>query len=326
MSEVTTPARAALRAKVRTGKEKRSPRAQWLRVPRSLTGYLLAAPALLYLLLLNLYPLLRTVQMSFINVAMASSQFVGLQHYRDLLQDPWFWNSLRVTATFTVPALIIHFLIAFGLALLLNQTWFSVTLRNFVRGALILPWVFSTAASALMWALLLHEYGPVNYVAVGVFHRSAPIAFLAESTGLALASLIAVNTWLSYPFLMIVILGGLQAISPELYEAAKVDGANARQRFRHITLPQLRSILLPIATIDMIWTFGQLDLVNLLTRGGPLRGTETVTYYLYKTAMLDGDLGYGAAIGTFMLAVLAVLTVLYVRIGSRGGEAGETSF
>ena len=145
-----------------------------------------------------------------------------------------------------------------------------------------------------MWTLLYHPFGLLNYLWVGVLGQDAPIEFLAKP-GLAMASVVAVNTWKSYPFYMIIILGGLQAIPAELYEAAKVDGASAWKRFWHVTLPQLRPILIAISTIDIITTIGHVDLIRMLTRGGPLRSTETVAYYIYKTALLDGNLGYGAA-------------------------------
>lgn len=111
-----------------------------------------------------------------------------------------------------------------------------------------------------------------------------------------------------------------------LYEAAKVDGANAWQRFRYVTLPQLRGVLIIISTVGIITTFGFFDLFKILTRGGPLRTTESVAYYIYKSALLDGNLGYGAAISVFMLIGLAVFMVVYMRLLSRGGETGETSF
>jgi multiple sugar transport system permease protein len=111
-----------------------------------------------------------------------------------------------------------------------------------------------------------------------------------------------------------------------LYEAAKVDGATVWGRFRHVTLPLLRPVLVPIAAIDIITTFGHVDLIKLLTRGGPLRTTETLAYYIYKVSMLDGRLAYGAAISSVMLIGLIVFAFTYLRALSRGGETGETSF
>lgn len=300
--------------------------APWLKLSRRMmNGYFFVGPAILFLLVVSIFPLTRTLQMSLTDVQAGQIQFVGLGHYVALLQDEWFWNSLFNVAVFTGASVILHIFIGLGLALLLNETWFNTTVRNFMRGLLILPWVFSTAASGLMWTLLYHPFGLLNYLWVGVLGQDAPIEFLAKS-GLAMASVVAVNTWKSYPFYMIIILGGLQGIPAELYEAAKVDGANAWKRFWHITLPQLRPILIAISTIDIITTFGHVDLIRMLTKGGPLRTTETVAYYIYKTALLDGNLGYGAAISTLMLAILAILIIAYLRLLSRGSEAGETNF
>jgi multiple sugar transport system permease protein len=241
------------------------------------------------------------------------------------MQDPWFWNSLKNISVFTATSVILHLLVGLVFALLLNERWFSIPLRNFMRGVLILPWVFSTAASGLMWSLLYHPFGLLNYFVVGILGQPKPIEFLS-TPAMAMASIIAVNTWKSYPFYMIIILGGLQVIPPELYEAAKVDGASAWQRFRYITLPQLRPVLIAISIIDIITTAGHVDLIKILTRGGPLRSTETVAYYIYNVALLDGNLGYGAAISTLMLIMLTILIVIYLKIVSRGGQTGETSF
>ncbi len=290
-----------------------------------MNGYFFVGPAILFFLFVSVFPLLRTLQMSLVDVEAGVPKFVGIRHYTDLVQDPWFWNSLRNVLVFTISSVILHISIGMGLALLLNEEWFNTTLRNFMRGLLILPWVFSTASSGLMWTLLYHPFGLLNYMWVGLLNQEAPIEFLAKP-GLAMASVVAVNTWKSYPFYMIIILGGLQAIPAEIYEAAKVDGANAWKRFWHVTLPQLRPILIAISTIDIITTVGHVDLIRMLTRGGPLRSTETVAYYIYKTALLDGNLGYGAAVSTLMLIMLAILIIIYLRVLSQGGDAGETSF
>ena len=294
-------------------------------LPREMYGFLFVGPAILFFVLVSIFPLLRTFQMSLIDVEAGIPLFVGIRHYAELVQDPWFWSSLTNAFVFTVASVILHIFIGMVLAILLNETWFSTTLRNIMRGLLILPWVFSTASAGLMWTLLYHPFGLLNYLWVGLLGQEMPIEFLAKP-GLAMASVVAVNTWKAYPFYMIIILGGLQAIPPELYEAAKVDGANAGRRFWHVTLPQLRPILIAISTIDIITTVGHVDLIRMLTRGGPLRSTETVAYYIYKTALLDGNLGYGAAVSTLMLIMVAILIIVYLRLVSRGSESGETSF
>jgi multiple sugar transport system permease protein len=295
------------------------------RILRFLTRYTFVVPALLYLLVTSIYPLFYTLQLSLMDVEQGNWYFVGGQHYIELFEDPWFWNSLKTISLFAIVNTVLHLSMGMIFALLLNENWFSITLRNIMRGILLLPWVFSTAAAGLMWSLLYHPFGLFNYVTTALMHRPTPIEFLGDPN-VALWSIVAVSAWKWYPFYMLIILGGLQTIPLELYEAAKVDGANVWHRFRHITLPQLRPILIAISALDIITTFSHVDLFKMMTRGGPLRSTESVAYYIYKVALLDGNLGYGAAISTIMLVGLAFFMVIYLRLLSRGAETGETSF
>lgn len=287
-------------------------------------GYLFIAPVVIYLLALGVYPLITTIYMGFMEPHAGGWRFVGLGHYVRTLADPWFWNSVKVTALFTLMTVVLHLGIALSLALLLNADWFSTRLRNIMRGLLILPWVFSTAAAGLMWSLLYHPFGVVNYALLKM-GAQRPIEFLG-TPGVALAALIAVNVWKSFPLYMILVLGGLQSIPHELYEAARVDGAGGWQRFRYVTLPQLRGVLVAVTSIDLITTVGHVDLVRILTTGGPFRTTETSAFYIYKTALLDGHLGYGSAMSTLMLIMLGVVTYVYVKTASRGADSGETRF
>ncbi len=294
-------------------------RIKFFKVNRSWIGYFFIAPAMIYLFIVTIYPLFYTLQISFTDVDAGRWHFVGFNHYIALLKDRWFWNSLRAITIFTIGSTILHLFIGLIFAVLLNEHWFSNVLRNITRGLLILPWLFSTAASALMWSLLFHPFGLLNFLAQDIFGLAKPLVFF-ETPSIAMSSLIIVNTWKSYPFYMITILGGLQSIPVEHYEAAKIDGANGWQRFTRITLPQLRPILIAASTIDIITTFGHIDLIKMLTKGGPFRTTETTAYYLFKTALLDGNLGYGSAIGSLMLIILIVFTMVYLRIVSRGGQ------
>lgn len=280
---------------------------------KDIEGYLFVAPAMLFLLLVSIYPLLDVIILSFTRIKDGERLFAGLSHYVDLLSDIWFWKALWTTFIFTTASTILHLLIGLGIALLLNSDWKSNGLRNFFRGLLILPWVFSTAASALMWALLMHPFGLVNYITMSVFNLDKPIEFLS-STASALTVLIVVNTWKYYPFYMISILGALQSIPTSLYDAAKVDGAGSWQQFWRITIPQIKGVLIVISTFDIITTFGHIDFINMLTRGGPYRTTETISYYIYKTAFLDGHMGYGAAISVVMLVMLTFLTIGYLKL------------
>jgi multiple sugar transport system permease protein len=289
------------------------------RFPRYAAGYAFVAPLLVYLAGTAVYPILNVVGMSVRDVAAGHWYFAGFAVYQQVLRDPIFWNAFRNTSIFTVASTVAHLALGMAFALLLHQVWFSRALRNVARGALILPWVFSTAAAGLMWSLLYHPFGLLNYLAVGILGRPQPLEFLGDPK-IALASVIAVNVWKSYPFYMVAILGELQMIPVDLFDAAKVDGAGGWQRFSHVTLPQLRGVLIAISTIDIITTFGHVDLINILTRGGPGRATETVAFHVYRTALLDGNLPKGSAISTIMLIVLALFTWFYLRVLARRGS------
>lgn len=289
------------------------------RLPRYVTGYLFVAPVVLYLIVTAIYPILTVIAMGLQDVTAGRWHFVGAAHYGFALHDPIFWNAVWNTCIFTVASVALQLSFGLAFALLLHEAWFSRAVRNTMRGALILPWVFSTAAAALMWSLLYDPYGLFNYLAVGVLHWARPVEFLGDPR-IALGSIIAVNTWKSYPFYMIALLGALQTIPMELYDAAKVDGAGPWQRFRSVTLPQLRGVLVALSTVDLITTFGHVDLVNMLTQGGPGRATETVAFYVYRTALLDGDLAKGAATSTIMLVLLTLMTQAYLRAVARRGE------
>ena len=299
----------------------------WRSVHRTtLIGYAFVAPALIYLLCTSIYPILDIAGMSVSDVNGGVRTFVGLRQYDAAVRDTELWSSVRTTAIFTVSSVLLHLAVGLTIALLLNEAWFSTGLRNLCRGLLILPWVFSSAAAGLMWSLLYHPFGLFNYLAIGVFGRAAPLQFLGDAH-FALWSVVAVNAWKSYPFYMIAILGGLQGIAIELYEAAKVDGAGRWQRFWRITVPQLRPVLVAISTVDLITTFGHVDLINMLTRGGPGVSTETIAYYTYRVALVDGKLNYGAALSMLMLLLLTVVTIFYLRMmARRAGADNEAGF
>ncbi|MGH2458035.1 MAG: carbohydrate ABC transporter permease [Chloroflexota bacterium] len=292
---------------------------------RWVTGYLLVAPPVLYLFALSIFPLIYTLRLSVMDQNQGTWVFVGLSNYATTLADPWFWADLLNSAEFTIPSVVLHLAIGLALAVMVNRVWFSISLRNLVRGLLILPWIFSTAAAALIWSLMFHPFGIFNWIGLSILHLPQAIDFLG-TPGLAMASLVLVNTWKSYPFYMLAILGSLQSIPIELYEAAKVDGANAWGQFRFITLPQLRTILAAISTIDIISTFGHVDLMKIMTQGGPFRSTETISYYVYQKGFGDGDLGNAAAISTLVLLALAIMAVVYLRTVFRSGETDGTGF
>jgi len=285
-----------------------------------LEGFLFLAPALILLLLSIAFPLFRVFQRSFqvYSGDTQSFQYTGFGQYRQLFSDPLFWTSIKNTFVFTLGAIAWHLGVSFPLALLLNAKWPSIKARNFFRGALILPFLFSPPAAALLWGLLYRPLGPLNY-ALGLF-SIRPIAFLGD-VHWALFSVLLVNAWVYSPLYMILILGGLQSIPRILYDAARVDGANWFQRFFYVTLPQMRTLVMTVIIIDFATTFIHFDLVWTMTKGGPLRSTYLISFFLYQKGLRDFRLGYGSAVGVVIALIMSVCIIGYVFLATRSAGA-----
>lgn len=289
-------------------------------------GYLFILPAVLFLAALVLYPIVLTFQLSTNKVlADLSTSWIGFRNYAELLGDKMFWRSFLIAAEFTAITVVLHLSVGMFLALLLHHRWPSLRLRNAVRGLLVLPWLFSSAASSLMWTLLLHPFGTLNYMLTAWFGVAEPVSWFATPLS-AILTLAVVNLWNSFPFYMVILLGGLQAIPDELYEAAKVDGAGRWRSFRDITIPLMRPVIVALSVVDIIGTIAMFDLVRMLTGGGPNRATETVSYYLYRIAFMDGRLDYASTISVALLLCLLLFVGVYLRVFARGGIDGGTQF
>ncbi len=293
-------------------------------------GYIFIAPALIFMLAVVFLPVANTIATSFtqMNFRERVTEFVALENYGRLLGDRLFWLSLKNTMVFAIGSTIGHVVLGTLFAVLLSARWAPPRIRNIVRGLLILPWLFSLAAAALIWGLLYDPFGPLNYLLMVTGIAPDSFDFLGEPSN-AMVSLIVINVWKFYPFYMVMILGGLQSIPEELYEAGRLDGANPLRLFWHITLPMLRPVLVAATTIDMITTFATFDLVKIMTNGGPQRATQTLSLYIYETGFRDVNLGYGAAMAMAMLVTLTVATALYIKLVVRrpsGGEGGNAAF
>jgi multiple sugar transport system permease protein len=286
-----------------------------LRVSQDSLGYVFIAPALIFLFLVVAVPILDTLSLSIeqINYRSRATSYVGLANYRKLFSDGQFWFSLNNSLLFAFGSTIGHALVGLTCALLLQANWAPRGIRNFVRGLMILPWLFSLAAASCIWGLLYQSSGPINHLLMSSGFMNGPVDFFGDPH-LALWSLAAINIWKAYPFYLMMILGGLQTIPMDLYEAARIDGAGALQRFWHVTLPLLRPVLIASTAIDMITTFTTFDLIKIMTNGGPMRATQTLAFYIWQIGLRDVDFGYGAAMSIAMLFILSVATLLYLQI------------
>jgi multiple sugar transport system permease protein len=286
-------------------------------------GYLLMAPAAFIIILLVAYPFGWGVWMSLTNkqIGMPWSQvkFTGLENYINLVtKDRIFWTTAWNSFVYTGIATVIKWALGIWLAILLNR---MVRFQRIVRAAVLLPWIVPTVLSTIAFLWIFDpDFSVINwtlrhfYSAMGWGYVRGPL-WLGDPT-LALASVTFVNIWRGTPFYAISFLAGLQTISPELYEAAAIDGASAWQRFWHITLPGIRPITVVVLVFSIIVTFSDFQIVYVLTRGGPANSTHLFATYAYQVAMIGSRLGLGAAVSLFMFPVLALVIIfqlVYLR-------------
>jgi len=270
-------------------------------------------PALLLLALLMVYPLLQVVRMSLYEVNLRKEVWVGLGNYTVLLRTALFWQVLWQTTLFTVGSVVMHLVIGLGLALLLH-TKINVQIRNFLRGLLIVPWLFAPTVAGMIWVLMLAPFGVLNglLTTLGLLDPNATINWLG-SPQTSLLSVTAMNIWRAFPFFMVMLLAGLQAIPEDVYEAADIDGTTPLQKFWYITIPALRSIILTVVLLDAIWTFRAFDPVYVMTGGGPINSSQVLATVIYFDAFQKLQFGYASAEAVIMFLILFAFSVVYVR-------------
>ncbi|TQJ46450.1 carbohydrate ABC transporter permease [Streptomyces sp. SLBN-115] len=297
------------------------------RLRRALTthwyAWSMVAPVVAVIGVIIGYPLARGVWLSFtdadeanvertigVNHIPATYDYVGLANYKAILQDGVFWDRLGWTMVWTVSCVALSFTLGLVLAVMLNRTFKG---RSLYRTALILPWAVPAFISVFTWRLLFNERSGLfnKLLADGGIEQ---ISWLNDPTW-AKVSVITVNVWLGVPFMLIALLGGLQSIPGELYEAAEMDGASPWQRFRHITVPGLRSVSSTVVLLSAIWTFNMFPVIFLLTRGGPGDATEILVTYAYRMSFVISPRDYAAsaAWGVLILLLLALFATAYRR-------------
>ncbi len=275
-------------------------------------------PAFGAMTLLVMVPFAVGATVAFFETDGRSWSFVGLAHFLDILlardfpiTSPLsFWSTLVVTVLWTVTNLSLHLGIGVALALLLREPW--LRLRGVYRALLILPWAVPSYITALIWKGMFHrQFGAINGVLT--WFGAEPVSWFG-SFATAFAANLTTNTWLGFPFMMVVTLGALSAIPRELEEAAEVDGASGWSRFRHVTLPLLRPALLPAAVLGSVWTFNQFNVIYLVSAGEPDGSTDILVSQAYRWAFTRGHrYGYAAAYALLIFGLL----VLYGRVANR---------
>lgn len=276
------------------------------------TALLFNAPLVAVSAAFVLVPVIGTLIGSlFRDVTYLPVQFISVDNYIRLFSDPHFFQALRFTLLFVVCSVSAELVLGVIFALVLNET---LPGRTVLRIAVLIPWAIPVAISARIWEWMYnYDIGFFNAVAAWSGILTEPVSWLGTPLS-GFLSLVIADVWKTTPFITVIVLAGLSAIDDELYQQAKIDGAHAVYRFRFVTLPLLRPVLivaLLFRTIDAIRIF---DLVYVLTGGGPGGSTVSVSLYAYNY-FATGDMGYGSAIAVTLFLVAALLSALYIRAG-----------
>ena len=268
-------------------------------------GVVLIAPVVVYLLLAQAYPLVSALITSLTDKRIGTKgTFIGLENYVDLARDDVFRHAVRNSLLFTFGAIVCKLLLGMLMAQVLSQ---PLILRSLWRALLFIPWTIPTIITVLTFGWMYHPIGGVfNYLLLKAHIIDYPIDWLGRPNN-ALASVIIVNIWRGTPFFGISLLGGLQAIPNELYEAAQIDGANRIQQFFRITIPSIRNVAILVTLVSTIWTLNDFQIIWVLTRGGPANSTQVFSTLTYTEAFLNLELGRAIAISAASIPLLIVL-------------------
>ena len=280
-------------------------------------GVLFVAPIVVLVMALVAYPFGYAIYLSMTRKYVGVPPvWVGFDNYVKLTGDGFFQRAVQNSFVFTFASVGIKLVLGMVMALVLTT---PIRFRSFWTGVLLIPWVAPTVVSALNF-LWIYDYslGVLNCLLVKVF-RILPqgVGWLSEP-GTAMASVIAVNVWRGFPFFGISFLAGLKSIPAEMYEAAAVDGASPVQRFRHVTLPGLKNIVIIVALLSTIWTFNDFAIIYILTKGGPGGATQVLPVLTYEIAFGAQRLGEAIAVALYMLPAMAAVIIVLARYMRRG--------
>ncbi|SFB55967.1 carbohydrate ABC transporter membrane protein 1, CUT1 family [Amycolatopsis marina] len=283
--------------------------------------YLHLAPALLAIGLTTIYPLIAALINSFrhwrLNETRGPQEFVGLDQYSRAFGEETFFNSVLVTAQFTVLSVVLSVGLGLGIALVLNR---ATRLSAFTKALLILPFAVAPALKGFSWRFMLNpDYGVYDRMINSIFPFTEDIDWLG-SPFWALFVLVLTEVWGWAPLIALMFLGGLGSISPEIRAAARVDGANPWQEFWRVTFPLLRPLILIVVFLKAVFSVKVFDQVVTTTGGGPGRATETMNFYAYAQGFNFLDIGYASAVSWLIVLILGVLAVAYLIAMSKQEE------
>jgi multiple sugar transport system permease protein len=299
-------------------------RSTWLKVStdRNFLGFWFMLPAAAFLVLFLVYPLGLGIWLSFTDGRIGRpGAFIGFENYEWILGDAKFLLATFNTLFYTFVASILKFVIGLYLAILLNN---HLPFKAFIRAIVLIPFIVPTVLSAIaFWWIFDPQFSVISWLLRKWGFISGNIDFLGDPWN-ARASVIFANVWRGVPFIAITLLAGLQTVSPSLYEAATLDGANKWQLFRYVTYPILTPIIAVVMTFSVLFTFTDFQLIKVLTNGGPAGTTELMATMSYNTAILGGRIGEGAAISTAMIPfLLGAIMISWFGLQRRKWQQGS---
>jgi multiple sugar transport system permease protein len=280
-----------------------------------LIPYLFILPSFLIILGFLFYPIATVFYYSLQNYDISApyyNGFAGLDNFKHIFtQDELFIPSLINSVKWVVSEVGLQLIFGMILALLLNQTF---KFRGFARAVAFIPWAISGVLASVMWSMMFNEHmGVINDMLMKVGIIDEPKAFLA-STSTAFGAVVIAELWRGIPFFAITLLASLQSVPDELYEAARVDGANRWKSFIYVTLPQLKNTIVLTTLLRVVWEFNNVDLLFNLTGGGPAHATTTLTMYIADLAVHGSNFGYGSALTVVSFGILLIFAILYLRL------------
>ncbi|WP_018182832.1 carbohydrate ABC transporter permease [Kaistia granuli] len=284
--------------------------------------YTYIAPALIVMLLVIAFPIYYTVELSFFktpaNLSMDKKIFVGLDNYWAILTSKSFWNVTYNTLIWTVFSTFFAFVLGLGAALALNREFLG---RGVLRAVLLVPYVISAVAASYVWKWLYHsDFGVIGALSVQFGFTDRPINFL-DNIYTALPAIIVVNIWKEFSFAMIMLLAGLQTVPDQLLRAAQVDGANAWQRFWHVTMPHLKGVSMVTILLLLVTNLNSFIIPWIMTGGGPAGATDIWITQIYQMAFGRIRFGMASAYSVILFIVMMLLGYFYVKALTRGDEA-----
>ena len=298
--------------------QSRSPRKPFrlnIAAKQALFGYAILLPTLAIIIIFRFLPMLQAFYISLHEYDLIRPPtFIWFDNFIDLVQDPLFLNSARVSITYVVFSCVPVWVLSLALAMLFNR---EMRAKNFFRSAAFMPVVMPAVVNAVVWTFMYHQDGVVNTI-LGWFGLD-PIPWLRSSRW-ALWSVIIIGIWRATPYYMVIFLAGLQAIPQEYYDAAQIDGADAWGQFRHITLPLLKPTTLLVMVMSVIVSMKVFAVPLIMTGGGPADSTRVLPLFIYQTAFEFFKMGRAAAMSVFLFAAVMIFTVFQIRLFSRGED------